>query len=412
MLIDSKAAGMAPAQLARIRKHLETRYLEPGKIAGFLPLIYRRGAVAYCEPMGMMDIERGKPMAEDTLFRIYSMSKPITSVALMMLYEEGHFQLNDPVHRWIPEWRNLRVFRGGNWPNFLTEPCERAMTVKDLLTHMSGLTYDFMQASNVDRAYRKLDLRLERDGGTLRDMVEKLAKLPLEFSPGARWNYSFATDICGYLVEVMSGQRFDDFLRERIFQPLGMQDTFFSVPADKLDRFAANYQRGADRRLTLIDDPQDSAFGRDKAFLSGGGGLVSTAGDYLRFCRMLLGRGTLEGARIIGPKTLELMTCNHLPNDDDLTRWAMGTFSETTYEGYGFGLGFSVNLGPGRTATVGSAGEIAWGGAASTLFWVDPKEDLICILMTQFMPSGTFNFRGQMKALVYPAIQAGCDDTH
>jgi len=406
MHIDPKAAGMAPAQLARIRKHLEQRYLEPGKIAGFLPLIYRRGTVAYCEPMGMMDIERGKPMAEDTLFRIYSMSKPITSVALMMLYEEGHFQLNDPVHRWIPEWRNLRVFRGGNWPNFLTAPCERPMTVKDLLTHMSGLTYDFMQASNVDRAYRKLDLRLERDGGTLRTMVERLAELPLEFSPGTRWNYSFATDIVGYLVEIMSGQRFDDFLKARIFEPLGMHDTFFSVPADKLERFAANYQRGPDRSLQLLDDPGDSLYGREKTFLSGGGGLVSTAADYLRFCRMLLGQGSLEGMRIIGPKTLELMTCNHLPNNDDLTRWAMGTFSETTYEGYGFGLGFSVNLGPGPTATVGSAGEIAWGGAASTLFWVDPAEDLVCILMTQFMPSGTFNFRGQMKSLVYPAIEA------
>lgn len=405
MHIDPKAAGMAPAQLERIRRHLEERYLEPGKIAGFLPLVYRRGAVAYCEPMGMMDIERGKPMAEDTLFRIYSMSKPITSVALMMLYEEGHFQLNDPVHRWIPEWRNLRVFRGGNWPSFLTAPCERAMTVKDLLTHMSGLTYDFMQASNVDRAYRKLDLRGEREGGTLRTMVERLAKLPLEFSPGTRWNYSFATDICGHLVEVMSGQRLDTFLKERIFDPLGMNDTFFSVPADKLERFAANYQRGPDRRLQLLDDPGDSLYGREKTFLSGGGGLVSTAGDYLRFCRMLLGRGSLDGARIIGPKTLELMTCNHLPNNDDLTRWAMGTFSETTYEGYGFGLGFSVNLGPGPTATVGSAGEIAWGGAASTLFWVDPAEDLVCILMTQFMPSGTFNFRGQMKSLVYPAIE-------
>lgn len=405
MHIDPKAAGMAPAQLARIRKHLEERYLKPGKIAGFLPLIYRRGAVAYCEPMGMMDRERGKPMAEDTLFRIYSMSKPITSVALMMLYEEGHFQLNDPVHRWIPEWRNLRVFRGGNWPNFLTVPCERAMTIKDLLTHMSGLTYDFMQASNVDRAYRKLDLRLERDGGTLRTMVERLAELPLEFSPGTRWNYSFATDIVGYLVEVMSGQRFDDFLKARIFEPLGMHDTFFSVPADKLDRFAANYQRGSDRKLQLLDDPGDSLYGREKTFLSGGGGLVSTAADYLRFCRMLLGKGSLDGARIIGPKTLELMTCNHLPNNEDLTRWAMGTFSETTFEGYGFGLGFSVNLGPGPTATVGSAGEIAWGGAASTLFWVDPAEDLVCILMTQFMPSGTFNFRGQMKSLVYPAIE-------
>ncbi len=413
MHIEPTAAGLDPRQLARIRSHLEQRYLEPRKIAGFLPLVYRRGAIAMCEPLGMMDIERGKPMAEDTLFRIYSMSKPITSVALMMLYEEGHFQLNDPVHRWIPEWRDLRVFRGGNWPNFITDPTERAMTVKDLLTHMSGLTYDFMQASNVDRAYRRLDLRLEKDGGTLRDMVERLAGLPLEFSPGSRWNYSFATDICGYLVEVMSGMSFDAFLRERIFTPLGMHDTSFSVPADKLDRFAANYQRGPGRTLTLIDDPQDSAFGREKTFFSGGGGLVSSITDYLTFCRMLLGRGTLpsskevgsEAVRIIGPKTLELMAKNHLPNNEDLTRWAMGTFSETTYEGYGFGLGFSVNLGPERTATVGSQGEIAWGGAASTLFWVDPAEDLVCILMTQFMPSGTFNLRGQMKALVYPAIQ-------
>ncbi len=405
MHVDPVAAGMEPAQLARIRRHLEERYLKPGKIAGFLPLVYRRGAIAYCEPLGMMDMERGRPMAEDTLFRIYSMTKPITSVALMMLYEEGHFQLNDPVHRWIPEWRDLRVFRGGNWPNFLTEPCARPMTVKDLLTHMSGLTYDFMQASNIDRAYRKLGVRLEREGGTLRDMVETLARLPLEFSPGTRWNYSFATDICGYLVEVMSGQRFDRFLSERIFEPLGMHDTFFSVPADKLQRFAANYQRGRDRTLTLLDDPQASPFARAKTLFSGGGGLVSSAADYLRFCRMLLGRGSLDGVRIIGPKTLELMTCNHLPNGDDLTRWAMGTFSETTYEGYGFGLGFSVNLGPGPTSTVGSVGEIAWGGAASTLFWVDPTEDLICILMTQFMPSGTFNFRGQMKALVYPAIR-------
>lgn len=406
MRVNATAAGMNARQLDRIGAHLRKRYLEPGKIAGFLPLIYRRGELAYCEPMGMMDLERRKAVQEDTLFRIYSMSKPITSVALMMLYEEGHFQLNDPVHRWIPEWRDLRVFKGGNWPNFLTEPVQRPMTIKDLLTHMSGLTYDFMQASNVDRAYRRLDMRLEQDGGTLRDMVLKLAELPLEFSPGTRWNYSFATDICGYLVEVMSGQPFDTFLQQRIFAPLSMEDTFFSVPEDKLDRFAANYQRGQDGKLQLLDDPYKSAYARPRTMLSGGGGLVSTAHDYLRFCRMLLGKGTLDGVRILGPKTIELMSCNHLPDNQDLTRWAMGTFSETTYEGYGFGLGFSVNLGPAATATVGSAGEVAWGGAASTLFWVDPSEDLVCILMTQFMPSGTFNFRGQMKTLVYPAIES------
>lgn len=399
------AGGLDVRQLDRIRTHLEERYLKPGKVAGFLPLVWRRGEIAWCEPMGSMDLERDRPVAEDTIFRIYSMSKPITSVALMMLYEEGHFQLNDAVHRWIPEFRDLRVFRSGSYPNFVTDPCERPMTVKDLLTHMSGLTYDFMHATNVDAAYRKADVRLEREGGTLKDMIETLATLPLEFSPGTAWNYSFATDVCGYLVEVMSGQRFDRFLQERILDPLGMEDTGFSVPPEKLERFAANYQRGPDRSLRLIDDPMDSPYGRERTFFSGGGGLVSTAHDYLRFCRMLLGRGTLDGVRILGPKTLELMSVNHLPNGDDLTRWARGTFSETTYEGYGFGLGFSVNQGPGPSSTVGSAGEIAWGGAASTLFWVDPAEDLAVILMTQFMPSGTFNFRGQMKALVYPAIR-------
>ncbi|MEE4300136.1 MAG: serine hydrolase domain-containing protein [Pseudomonadales bacterium] len=399
------AAGLNAAQLDRIRTHLEERYLKPGKVAGFLPLVYRRGEIAYCEPMGLMDIERGKPVREDTIWRIYSMSKPITSVALMQLYEQGHFQLSDAVDRWLPEFRDLRVYRSGVYPNFLTDPCERRMTVKDLLTHMSGLTYDFMVATNVDAAYRKAGVRLEKKSGTLDDMAHILSRLPLEFSPGTSWNYSVATDVCGLLVQRMSGQRFDEYLQEHLFGPLGMVDTGFSVPEDKLDRFAANYQRGPDKGLQLIDDPMDSPYGGEVTFFSGGGGLVSTAHDYLRFCRMLLGGGTLDGVRVMGRKTIELMSANHLPNGDDLTKWARGTFSETTYEGYGFGLGFSVNLGPGPTATAGSLGEIAWGGAASTIFWVDPAEDLAVILMTQFMPSGTFNFRGQMKSLVYPAIE-------
>lgn len=403
------AGGMNAAQLDRIRSHLTDRYLTPGKVAGFLPLVWRQGEIAWCEPLGSMDLERGLPMREDTIFRIYSMSKPITSVALMMLYEEGHFQLSDPVHRWIPEFRNLRVFRSGSYPDFLTDPCERSMTVKDLLTHMSGLTYDFMHATNVDAAYRKAPVRGAQKGGTLDEFAETLGRLPLEFSPGTAWNYSVSTDVCGLLVQRMSGMRFGDFLRTRIFEPLGMVDTGFSVAEDKVDRFAANYQRGPDKSLRLLDDPHASPYVGEVSFEGGGGGLVSTARDYLRFCRMLLGGGTLrEGGaevRILGPKTVELMSANHLPDGRDLTHWARGTFAETTYEGYGFGLGFSVNLGPGPTSTVGSAGEIAWGGAASTLFWVDPAEDLAVILMTQFMPSGTFNFRGQMKALVYPAIE-------
>ena len=401
--VDAAAAGMSAQTLARISDHFTKRYIEPGKIAGALPVVFRKGSLAYFEPLGRMDVERDKPMRDDTLFRIYSMTKPITSVALMMLYERGHFQLNDPVSRFIPQWRDLAVYQAGVVPNFVTRPVERAMTIKDLFTHMAGLTYGFMNRTNVDHAYRKLDVGAG-EGRTLRTMIDTLATLPLEFSPGTRWNYSVASDVLGYLVEVISGMSFDAYLKKHVFEPLGMKDTAFQVPARSVDRFAANYSRGAGKALKLEDDPQTSVYLTPRTFFSGGGGLVSTAHDYLRFCRMLVNGGELDGARILGRKTIELMTRNHLPNDEDLTRWALGSFSETANEGYGFGLGFSINLGPARTATIGSAGEYAWGGAASTIFWVDPVEDLVVILMTQFMPSATFNFRGQLKALVYPAM--------
>ncbi len=403
MQIDAKAAGMSADRLNRISQHLRSNYIDTGKIAGCLPMVFRRGQLAYFEPFGQMDLERGKPMSEDTVFRIYSMSKPITSVALMMLYEEGAFQLNDPVTRFIPQWRNLGVYSAGVAPNFAVRPLDRPMFIRDLFTHMSGLTYDFMARTNVDHAYRRL--KIGRDpGDTLDDMIGKLAEVPLEFSPGTAWNYSVATDVLGHLVEVISGQRFDPFLQERIFAPLGMPDTGFQVAERNVSRFAANYVRAPDKSLQLEDDPETSVYTAARKYHSGGGGLVSTAHDYLRFTRMLLGGGELDGVRILGPKTVDLMTRNYLPGNDDLTRWAQGTFSETANEGNGFGLGFSINLGPERTASIGSAGEYAWGGAASTIFWVDPAEDLIAIFMTQFMPSGTFNFRGQLKNLVYQAI--------
>jgi CubicO group peptidase (beta-lactamase class C family) len=324
----------------------------------------------------------------------------------MMLYEHGHFQLDDPVHRFIPSWKNLRVYETGNHPNFLTRPCERPMQIVDLLTHMSGLTYGFMERTNVDRAYTKLGIGALRSQyeGDLASMVEDLATLPLEFSPGTAWNYSVSTDVLGHLVEVISGQRLDEYLRQHLFEPLGMVDTGFHVPEDKVDRFAACYDRSRKKELRLQDDPRDSRYLSPPKFLSGGGGLVSTAADYLRFCRMLLGGGELEGARIVGPKTLELMTSNFLPNGDDLTQHAAGQFAETTYSGVGFGLGFSVTMDPVEARLVGSEGEFAWGGAASTAFWVDPAEEMIVIFLTQFMPSATFNFRGQLKSIIYPAI--------
>ena len=404
--LDPAAAGLCPERLQRISAHMARNYVTPGKIAGCLPVVYRHGAVAYAEPLGLRDREREVPMTQDTIFRIYSMTKPITSVALMTLYEEGHFQLSDPVHRFIPEWRNLRVYRAGAWPNFLTDPVERPMTIKDLFTHQSGLTYGFMNRTMVDHAYRKAGIEGANTaaGSTLKEMVGTLAKLPLEFSPGTAWNYSVSTDVLGYLCEAISGQSFDAFLKERIFGPLGMTDTSFVIEAANVDRLAANYQRNPDKTLKLIDDPKASSYAPPRTFFSGGGGLLSTATDYLTFCRMMLNNGELDGTRILSRKTMELMTCNHLPNDDDLTRHALGSFSETTNEGFGFGLGFSINQGPARTGQVGSAGEYSWGGAASTIFWVDPAEDLIVLFLTQLMPSATFNFRGQMKSLVYQAI--------
>lgn len=398
--------GLSTERLARIDAHLKRAYVDPGKIAGALTLVWRRGEIAHCSPLGLADRERGVPMAEDTIFRIYSMSKPITSVALMMLHEHGLFRLDDPVHRFIPSWRDLRVFVGGNAPQFLTERAQRPMSVRDLLTHTSGLTYGFMERTNVDRAYRRLGIGAfgKSFGGDLAGMVEALAGLPLEFSPGTAWNYSVATDVCGRLVEILSGERFDEYLRRHLFEPLGMVDTGFFVPEEKRARFAACYHRAPNKQLLLMDDPEKSAYLRSPRFLGGGGGLVSTAADYLRFCRMLAQGGELDGVRILGRKTIELMTRNHLPDGKDLTASAVGMFSETAMAGTGFGLGFAVNLDPVASGGPGSAGEYSWGGAASTIFWIDPVEELIVIFLPQLFPSRTFDFRGQLKSIVYGAI--------
>jgi CubicO group peptidase (beta-lactamase class C family) len=386
-----------------VDRHLQ-RYIDAGKIAGALTLITRRGELAHFQPLGLADREQGRPMARDTIFRIYSMTKPITSVALMMLYEQGLFQLDDPVHRHIPEWRDLRVFAGGNHPTFLTSRPERRMTVRDLLTHMSGLTYGFMERTNVDAAYRKLGIGGAGAEGTLRDMIEQLADIPLEFSPGTAWNYSVSTDVLGYLIEVISGLPFDRYLEEHVFAPLGMRDTAFWVPPDKLDRLSSCYTRGRDGGLRVEDPAAVSRYAKPRAFLSGGGGLVSTAEDYMRFCQMLLRGGELDGARLLGRKTIELMTSNHLPDNRDLTQLSRSIFTETAYQGVGFGLGFSVLLDPARAQVSGSAGEFAWGGAASTAFWIDPAEELAVVFLTQLLPSTTYNFRRELKALIYSAI--------
>lgn len=402
--VSPESVGLSSDRLRRVDHHLTSRYIEPGKIAGALTLVARRGQVAWCSPLGERDRERRKPMQVDTLFRIYSMTKPITTVALLMLYERGGFSLADPVHRYLPSWENLRVYRYGRYPHFVTEPAARAMTIRDLFTHMSGLSYHIMERSPVDEAYRQLGVG--GPAGTLRDMVEQLAGLPLEFSPGTRWGYSIATDVLGHLVEVLSGQRFDDYLRTQIFEPLGMIDTHFSVPADKVARLSTNYTRlPGSTDTTVMDDATDSTFARPKTFLSGGGGLVSTAADYFRFAEMLRRGGELDGHRLLGPRTIAYMTRNHLPDNRDLAGLAMpGTFSETRFEGVGFGLGVSVVVDPVRAQVPTAAGEYGWGGMASTAFWIVPAEDLVVVFLTQLVPSSTFDFRGQLKALIHSAI--------
>jgi CubicO group peptidase (beta-lactamase class C family) len=402
-LVTPESLGMDSRQLARVGEHMRRNYVGPGKIPGSLTLVSRQGKSCYLDVAGLSDVERKAPLTADTIMRIYSMTKPITSVAIMTLFERGLFSLADPVHRYIPSWKNLRVRTGGAWPLFETEPCKRPMTIRDLLMHTSGLTYGFLHSTNIDRAYREQGVGDPRPGYTLKDMMDQLAELPLEFSPGERWNYSVSTDVLAYLVEIISGKSFEAYLQEVILGPLGMVDTGFNISDDKLNRFGSCYQRNMKKELVLQDDGQDSEY-RDRALYSGGGGLLSTLGDYHRFCQMLLNGGTLDGQRIIGPRTLDLMTGNHLPGGVDMSVYATGSFSETTYEGVGFGLGFANKLNPLQNGFPASAGSYFWGGLASTLFWVDPVEELVVIFMTQLIPSSTFNFRGQLEALIYAAL--------
>ena len=402
MEVAPKRAGFAPERINRITDHLNRNYIESGKITGCQTLVARHGHVAYFKSFGNMDRERRKPTTDDTIYRLYSMTKPITSVALMSLYEQGHFQLNDPVSRFIPAWRDHKVWVSGVGAEMATVAPEKPMTMRHVLSHSGGLTYG---ATNhpVDRAYREVGVNRAAAGETLAAFVENLAKVPLRYVPGERWMYSYSTDVCGYLVEAISGQRFDQYLQENIFDPLNMKDTSFAVAERKLDRFAANYERQPDKTLKLIDDPERSTYLKQPTFFSGGGGLTGTTADYFRFCEMLRRGGELDGTRILGSRTLELMHRNHLAGGKDLASMAIGAFSETAYEGVGFGLGFAMTLGEVEAGTLG-AGDYYWGGAASTIFWVDPKEDLVAIFMTQLMPSATFNFRGQLKNIIYSAI--------
>uniref|UniRef100_C6BLP4 Beta-lactamase n=2 Tax=Ralstonia pickettii TaxID=329 RepID=C6BLP4_RALP1 len=406
-----QAQGMSRDRLDRVGRFIDDAYIAPGKLPGALVQVWRRGERVLNAVLGQADRERQVPLTEDAIFRIYSMTKPITSVAFMMLVEECKVALDDPVSKFIPAWQNLGVYAGGFMESFQTSPAARPMRMVDLLRHTSGLTYGFHQNTNIDAAYRRLKLGDIATAGTLDDMIDKLAGLPLEFSPGEAWNYSVSTDVLGYLVGKISGMPFETFLKERIFDPLGMVDTAFYVPEDKASRLCACYAVGSlgskvvAERPALQDDPRTSVYLKPPSFVSGGGGLVSTAADYLRFARMLLQGGELDGVRLLGPKTLELMTANHLPGGADISSMSRHSmFSEAAYDGVGFGLGFATTVAQPATLIPGSTGDFFWGGAAGTFFWVDPREDLIGLFLTQVLPSSAYPVRRQLRTLVYSAI--------
>ena len=409
----SKEVGLSASRLARIDEIMTRRYVETGRLPGLLTMIYRRGMLAHIGVSGSLDLGRGKKMREDAIFRIYSMSKPITAVALMMLAEEGLIGLDDDVATYVPSWKNMAVYAtgvpslvGSGSPMFLTTPAARPMKVVDLATHTSGLTYGFMNRTSVDRAYRELRVAESGTEGGLETMIAQLSALPLEFSPGTAWNYSVSIDVLGYLVEKVSGLSFGEFLRTRLFEPLGMTDTAFWCPPEKIERFASCYQPNPGGGLKLQDDAAKSTYAAPPNLESGGGGLVSSAHDYMRFCRMMLNGGTLDGVQILSPKTVALFSLNHLPGNRELAEMTTpGMFSEGGYAGIGFSLGCGVNLNVAKTRLPGTVGEFFWGGAAATAFWIDPQEELAVVFMTQVIGSDArLTLRRDLRTLVYAAM--------
>ena len=400
-LVSPEQVGLSAARLARISSWMRG-WVDSGKLPGMTVCVMRKGQLAFAETYGRADVERNRPMRPDTIVRIYSMTKPLTSTAIMMLYEEGRFQLDEPISKFIPAFKSPRVYAGGSRGKIDSVPAEREITFRDLLTHTSGLTYGFMESTPVDAVYRDQKIDFGTATASLADVVERLAAVPLIAQPGKAWNYSVATDVLGYLAQVISGQPFDVFLREKVLKPLGMLDTDFIVAKEKQERFATCYMPGKDGKLAVMDDPTKSTYLAPRNGYSGGGGLAGTAGDYLRFCKFMLNKGELDGVRLLGRKTVELMTSNHLPGD--MADMGMPRFSESPYYGIGFGLGFSVMINPAKAQILGTAGEYAWGGAASTAFWCDPAEDMAVVLLTQLYPSSTYPIRRDLRVLTYQAI--------
>ncbi|MEO8887832.1 MAG: serine hydrolase domain-containing protein [Jatrophihabitantaceae bacterium] len=396
--VDPAQVGFDSDRLGRIDALLQ-RYVDDGHLPGWSVLVTRHGQPVHISRGGLRDVEAGTPVELDTIFRIFSMTKPVTSVAAMMLYEQGAFELNDPIARWLPEFADMRVWDGGSDLKPKTVPALEPIRIWHLLTHTSGLTYGFHHAHPVDALYRAAGYEWGAPPSVdLAGASGAFASMPLLFHPGREWNYSVSTDVLGRLVEVVSGQPLDAFFTEHIFSPLGMTDTGFGG-ADPA-RTAALYTPGLMRADLLGDSVLRPTW------FSGGGGLTSTLADYHRFTQLLRGRGRLGDVRLLGDRTVRYMASNHLPGGADLVTFGRPLFAETPFDGVGFGLGFSVTLDPAATHTLCSRGEFAWGGAASTAFWVDPVEDITAVFMTQLLPSSTYPVRSQLRQLVYSALTA------
>ncbi|HEX3822985.1 MAG TPA: serine hydrolase domain-containing protein [Mycobacteriales bacterium] len=402
--VDPGEVGIDGSRLARIDAHFD-RYVDDGRLPGYQITIARRGRIAHLTSYGSSDLEAGRAVEPDTIWRIYSMTKPVTSVAAMMLYEQGAFELGDPISRWLPEFAQPRVYVGGQAGKPVTVPATEPVRVWHLLTHTSGLTYGFHHVHVTDEIYRNAGFDLttppELD---LAGCVQRWASLPLAFQPGTEWLYSVATDVLGRLVELWSGQSLDEYFREHIFGPLNMVDTGFSVPAEDHGRLAALYAMAPGLTEKVRFDALGEPFKSPPRWSSGGGGLVSTSCDYSRFASMLLGGGALDGVRLLSPRTVRYMSRNHLPGGVDLATYGWPLFAETNYDGVGFGLGLAVTDDPVATKVLSSVGESYWGGMASTAFWVDPAEDLAVVFMTQLLPSSTYPIRPQLRQLVYQSL--------
>lgn len=394
-----EAVGMSSDRLNHINTTMQS-YVDKKNAAGFITVVARHGQVIHYETCGYRDVENQLPMEKDTIFRIYSMTKPITSVALMMLYEQGKFQLHDPVAKYIPEFGETKVFNKVGFIGLELVDQESPMTIQQLLTHTAGLTYGFFYDTPIEEMYRNSPF--SDTSLTLEEKIKGMAEIPLRFQPGTTWNYSIATDVCGYLVQLLSGLPFETFLQENIFDPLGMVDTHFHVPADKLNRFAALYQHNfVDQSFhPFTGTPHIPAqdFTQPTKSPSGGGGLLSTTEDYYKFATMLHNKGELDGTRLLGRKTLDYMASNHLKPEHMPFGIGMNEFS-----GMGFGLGYAMVMNPAQTGVLSSKGNYGWGGAASTNFWVDPQEGIIGLIMTQLMDN-MLPFQDDFRVTTYQAL--------